>query len=203
MGSTITSVGPRNDGRPKNWFVKRLVAAIIAASGYQKGKANDSPASELSKLAIDFLVVVLPLALIVKKAYRAAHPPHVVFFCHKLLELPTLHIRGSPDALSVCQKSLLIPCLQGREAPDSGILVGERDGDRLAVTGALNVYKDFVKGFSMLLSSSKDPLFTSILKATGVAEVIDKVYDAFSDEVLTTSSRNHATEDDFLIRHSK
>jgi hypothetical protein len=49
------------------------VAAIIAASGYQKGKANDSPASELSKLAIDILVVVLPLAL------------YVVFFIHKLL----------------------------------------------------------------------------------------------------------------------
>lgn len=42
-----------------------------------------------------------------------------------------------------------------------------------------------------------------VLRLSGVAEVIDKVYDAFSDEVLTTSSRNHATEDDFLIRHGK
>jgi hypothetical protein len=41
-----------------------------------------------------------------------------------------------------------------------------------------------------------------VLHLSGAAEVMDKVYDAFSDEDPTVPSRNRANEEDFRIRLS-
>jgi hypothetical protein len=130
MGSTITSVhgvsttdlldammeGPEKAGLSSG--VRYAAAAIIVA--YQKGKApSNSSASELTKLAQDWLLFFLWPCI------------YITFFVHNLLLMigqlkkpidpPTLHNRRSSLPLSMFPKSLLTLCPRRREAPDFGI----------------------------------------------------------------------------------
>ncbi|KAG2349888.1 hypothetical protein BDR05DRAFT_994860 [Suillus weaverae] len=131
MGSTITSVGPHGvrpsdildammEGSEKAGLssgVRYAAAAIMVA--YQKGKASNSSASELTKLAQDWLLFFLWPSL------RPSHSPQS--------EISTPTLRASE----------VVPGIVPATSRGSKFrnLISEREGNKCAVTGTLDTHK--------------------------------------------------------------
>jgi hypothetical protein len=117
--------------------VRYAAAAIIVA--YQKGEGSNSSASELTKLAQDWLLFfLLPL----KIAYRAAHSPQ------SEISTPTLHVS------EVVAKA--IPATSRRSYFPKMII--QRDNDKCVLTGSLNIlsgpYPPGTEGSESLLEAA-------------------------------------------------
>ncbi|KAG1775601.1 hypothetical protein EV702DRAFT_1199079 [Suillus placidus] len=132
MGSTITSVhgvstsdllDAMMEGSEKAGLssgVRYAAAAIIVA--YQKGEASDSSASELMKLAHDWLLLFLwPF----KRVFRSDHSPQS--------EASTPTLRASEVVTDTATAT-------SRGAKFRNV-ISERDGSKCAVTGTLNIHK--------------------------------------------------------------
>ncbi|KIK44097.1 hypothetical protein CY34DRAFT_11271 [Suillus luteus UH-Slu-Lm8-n1] len=127
MGSTLTSVhevktfnilDAMMEGAEKAGLssgVRYAAAAIIVA--YQKGKASNSSASELTNSVVHDRTV--------KKAYRAANSPQ--------LEISTPSLRASEVVADTVPATS-----RGSQFRDS---ISERDGNKCVLTGILNINK--------------------------------------------------------------
>ncbi|KAG1814646.1 uncharacterized protein BJ212DRAFT_1481852 [Suillus subaureus] len=100
--------------------VRYAAAAIIVADQKGRGSNLNSPASELTRLAQDWLLFFIwPF----KKAYRAGHSPQSEF------STPTLHVSDvAADAMPATSRRSIFRNL-----------INERDGDKCVVTGTLNI----------------------------------------------------------------